>query len=111
MAIFTVGLTGQFATISAAVAAAHNGDTINVAADHTYSNDFLLIQKSLMLRAVGGEVKMVATVQPGNGKAMIVDLKRRDFTAGPGSGAGVRRSPRAGQRRPPAAGPAAAQRA
>ena len=73
MAIFTVGLTGQFATISAAVAAAHNGDTINVTADHTYSNDFLLIQKSLTLQAVGGEVKMVATVQPGNGKAMIVE--------------------------------------
>ncbi|HEX3347594.1 MAG TPA: right-handed parallel beta-helix repeat-containing protein [Acetobacteraceae bacterium] len=74
MAILTVGLNGQFATISAAVAAAKSGDTINVSADHTYTNDFpAIINKSLTLNAVGGEVKMLATVSPANGKAAIVE--------------------------------------
>jgi len=79
MATLTVGKPGtgevfDFTTISAAVTAAHNGDVINVSGgpDHIYINDFPIIKKSLTLQAVGGEVQMVATVSPGNGKAMIV---------------------------------------
>jgi hypothetical protein len=73
MAVLTVGLHAQFTTIAAAVAAAASGDTINVTADHTYTNDFFAIEKSLTLNAVGGEVHIVATVAPSNGKAAIVE--------------------------------------
>jgi hypothetical protein len=72
MAILSVGPRQQFTTIAAAVAAASPGDTINVQAG-TYTNDFVFIGKSLTLQAVGGEVKMVATMQPPNQKAMIVE--------------------------------------
>jgi hypothetical protein len=71
MSIITVGTGKQFAKIASAVAAAHSGDTIQVQAG-TYTNDFLSITKSLTLQAVNGEVKMVETVSPSNGKAMIV---------------------------------------
>jgi hypothetical protein len=72
MSIITVGSTGQFQTIHDAVAAASSGDTINVAAG-TYNNDFLSIQKSLVLQAVDGQVVMTETTQPPNGKAMITE--------------------------------------
>jgi hypothetical protein len=72
MSIITVGPTGQFQTIHDAVAAASSGDTIDVAAG-TYNNDFLSIQKSLVLQAVDGQVVMTETTQPPNGKAMITE--------------------------------------
>jgi hypothetical protein len=72
MSIITVGPTGQFQTIHEAVAAAASGDTIDVQAG-SYSNDFLSIQKSLVLQAVNGEVVMTETSQPPNGKAMITE--------------------------------------
>ena len=37
----------------------------------TYTNDFVTALKSITLQAVGGVVKMVATVAPPNGKAII----------------------------------------
>ena len=52
------------------MAAAKSGDTINVQAG-TYTNDFVTAFKSITLQAVGGVVKMVATVAPPNGKAII----------------------------------------
>ena len=52
------------------MAAARAGDTINVQAG-TYTNDFVTAFKSITLQAVGGVVKMVATVAPPNGKAII----------------------------------------
>jgi hypothetical protein len=75
MTTLTVGPGQQFATIHEAVDAAAAGDTIDVqgGAGITYTNDFVYIGKSLTLQAVGGEVQMVATVQPPNGKAMIVE--------------------------------------
>jgi hypothetical protein len=36
-----------------------------------YTDDFVYIGKSLTLQAVGGEVQMVETRSPDNGKAMI----------------------------------------
>ena len=51
---------------------AASGDTIDVAAG-TYTNDFFTIRTSLTLQAVGGEVQMVATQQPPDGKAMITE--------------------------------------
>ena len=52
------------------MAAAKAGDTVNVQAG-TYTNDFVTAFKSITLQAVGGVVKMVATVAPPNGKAII----------------------------------------
>ena len=68
--VLTVGPGQQYASIAAAVAAAKAGDTVNVQAG-TYTNDFVTALKSITLQAVGGVVKMVATVAPPNGKAII----------------------------------------
>ena len=75
MALLTVGIGQEYTTIAAAVAASAPGDTIAVQGgpDHVYTNDFFTIQHSLTLQAVGGEVVMVATAQPPNGKAMITE--------------------------------------
>jgi hypothetical protein len=70
MAILTVGSSSQYKTISAAVLSSQSGDTINVTTG-TYTNDFLTINHSLNLVAVGGVVKLVATAQPTNGKGYI----------------------------------------
>jgi len=71
MTVLRVGQGQAFATIASAVNAAASGDTIDVAAG-TYTNDFTYIGKSLTLQAVGGMARMVETVSPPNGKAMIV---------------------------------------
>ena len=70
MAILTVGSASQYKTISAAVLSSQSGDTINVSSG-TYTNDFLNINHSLNLVALGGVVNLVATVQPPNGKGYI----------------------------------------
>lgn len=69
MAILTV-TPGQ--SIQAAINAASSGDTINVSTG-TYTDQFLTIQKSITLQAIGGEVVMQETQQPPNGKAMITE--------------------------------------
>ncbi len=71
MATITVGAGMQFATIAAAVKAAAAGDTVAVNAG-TYTNDWIYVNKPLNLTAVGGMVKMQATAQPPNQKAMII---------------------------------------
>src|SRR4051812_48598835 len=71
MAILTVGLGEQFAKISDAIAAAQNGDTINVDAG-TYTNDYLSINKNITLQGVGGMVSMVSTGLIPNGKAIFI---------------------------------------
>jgi len=68
--ILSVGPGQQYATIAAAVAAAQAGDTIDVQAG-TYTNDFVNVYKNITLQAVGGVVKLVATTDPPNGKAII----------------------------------------
>src|SRR4051794_18875905 len=72
MSTLTVGAGQQYTTIAAAVNAAHDGDTVNVQAG-TYTNDFVSVHKSLTLNAMGGVVKMNATVQPPNGKAILTE--------------------------------------
>jgi hypothetical protein len=70
MSTLTVGPGQQYSTISAAVAAASSGDTVDVEAG-TYTNDFTTISRNITLQAVGGTVYMNATQSPPDGKAII----------------------------------------
>jgi hypothetical protein len=71
MAILTVGPGKLFATIVAAVTAAHNGDTLEVQAG-TYVNQSVSIRKDLTLQGVGGVVTMTSIGSIPNGKAILV---------------------------------------
>jgi hypothetical protein len=68
MATLTVS---QGQSIQAAIDAASSGDTINVQAG-TYNDQFLTIEKSLVLRR-NGRVVMTEDTDPTNGKAMITE--------------------------------------
>jgi hypothetical protein len=96
--ILTVGSNQQFATLTAAVAASHDGDIIQVQAG-THTNDFPgAITTKISIVGVGGLAHFVATQAPPNGKAILVT--RNDVTidhmefsgvAVPdGNGAGIR---------------------
>jgi hypothetical protein len=97
MAILTVGPGQQFSTLSSAIAASHNGDTIDVQAG-TYTNDFALINDNITIQGVGGMVNLVATTAPPNGKAILVtngditinDVSFSGTTVPDGNGAGIR---------------------
>ena len=71
MTVLTVGQGQQFARLSDAIAAAANGDLLQVQAG-TYANDFATINKALTIEGVGGMVRLVATTSPSNGKAVLV---------------------------------------
>jgi hypothetical protein len=71
MSILTVGAGKRFATISAAIAASRNGDTIQVQAG-TYTNDTAKIITSITLQAVGGRVIMQETVPLANQKGILI---------------------------------------
>ncbi|MGI4942320.1 MAG: hypothetical protein ACRYHQ_17435, partial [Janthinobacterium lividum] len=97
MTTLTVGAGQQFATISAAVAASQDGDTVQVQAG-TYVNDFVTVNTKITIQGVGGMVNMVATVPPPNGKAIITTntdctldhLELSGAAVSDGNGAGVR---------------------
>lgn len=97
MSVLTVGPGKQFATLSAAVVASHDSDTIQVQAG-TYTNDFATINTRITIEGVGGMVNLVATVPPPNGKAILVTntdvtLDNISFSGAKvadGNGAGVR---------------------
>jgi Ca2+-binding RTX toxin-like protein len=97
MATLTVGSGQQYSTISAAVAASHDGDVIQVQAG-TYTNDFASISKDITLQGVGGMVKLVATQNIPNGKAILIangdiTIDNFEFTGakvGDQNGAGIR---------------------
>lgn len=97
MATLTVGAGQQYSTISAAIAASHDGDVILVQAG-TYTNDFATINTKITLQGVGGMVKMVGTENIPNGKGILVTntdvtIDSFEFTGArvdDGNGAGVR---------------------
>jgi hypothetical protein len=60
-----------FATISAAMAASHDGDTIQIQAG-TYTNDTAKITTSITLQATGGRVLMRETVPLANQKGILI---------------------------------------
>ena len=95
MATLTVGSGQQYTTIAAAVAAAQSGDMINVKAG-TYTNDFISDKdKNLTLQAVGGPVKLVATVNAPDGKAIITEGSGGATLRSMASTLAVRKSPMA----------------
>jgi hypothetical protein len=67
----TVGPGMQYKTLVSAVAAAADGDVIQVQAG-TYTNDFAIIGKKVTIAGVGGMARLVATTAIGNGKAILV---------------------------------------
>ena len=69
--VLTVGPDEPYHTISAAVAAAQDGDTIEVQAG-TYINDFPTITHSLTIEGVGGIAYLEATTAPPNDKAIML---------------------------------------
>src|SRR6185437_5752110 len=70
MTTLTVGSGEEFSTLSAAVAASHNGDVIDVKAG-TYVNDFATVTDSITIESVGGTANFVATEPPTNLKAIL----------------------------------------
>ena len=71
MAVLTLGSGQMFATVLAAVAAAHGGDDIQIKPG-TYTNDFPATVSGLTIEGVGGMAKFVATTPPRNDKAQFV---------------------------------------
>ncbi len=70
MSILTVGVGQQYASISDAVAASHDGDTLRVQAG-TYLNDFATINTKITIEGVGGMAHLLATESPPDGKAIL----------------------------------------
>ena len=71
MAVLSVGPGKPYSTIAVAVAAAQNGDTVEVQAG-TYTNQYVSINKNITLQGVGGMVSMVSTGLIPNGKAIFI---------------------------------------
>jgi MYXO-CTERM domain-containing protein len=95
--VITVGPSGDFTTISAAVASANAGDEIQVSTG-LYVNDFSAIEIPLTIVGIGATPILQATVQPGNGKGIFVvranlviqNLEFRDVRVSDNNGAGIR---------------------
>jgi hypothetical protein len=99
-ATLMVGTGQTYATIASAVAAASNGDTVEVLAG-VYINDFPDVKSQITMVAVGGRVRMKAVGPIPNGKGILVvdnDLTITGFDfigatvtqANGGNGAGIR---------------------
>lgn len=98
MAVLTVGAGKQYATIAAAVAASHDGDTVQVNAG-TYTNDFVTVNTKISIVGVGGMVNLVSTSSGiPNGKGIMVvnndltidHLSFSGAKVASGNGAGIR---------------------
>ena len=97
MSILTVGAGQQYARISDAVAASHDGDILQVQAG-SYLNDFATINTKITIEGVGGMAHLIATESPPDGKAIFttntdVTLDHLEFSGSQVddmNGAGVR---------------------
>lgn len=95
--VLTVGADKMYPTIRAAVAASRDGDTIRVDSG-TYTNDFFEVNTRVTIESESGLARLVATVAPPNGKAIIttntdVTLRGLELTGAKvadKNGAGVR---------------------
>ena len=98
-ATLTVGpTTQQYRTVTAAVAAARDGDTVQVQAG-TYTNDFPTVSRKITIAGVNGMAKLVSNRSAiPNGKGIIVTntdvtlshLELAGAKVSDGNGAGVR---------------------
>jgi hypothetical protein len=70
--ILHVGVGETYASLSAAVAASRDGDTIQLDAG-TYVNDSATIHHAVTIEGVGGMAHLQATSNIDNGKAILVD--------------------------------------
>lgn len=70
-ATLTVGPGQQYATVASAVAAAVDGDVVQVQAG-TYTNDFPVVNRRITILGVGGMARLVATVAIPNGKGILI---------------------------------------
>jgi hypothetical protein len=92
-----VGQGEAYQTLSAAIAASRDGDTIYVRAG-TYTNDFATINTKISIIGVGGLAKLEATQQIGNGKGILITntdvrIENLEFTGArvaDQNGAGIR---------------------
>ncbi len=92
-----VGAGKEFATLADAIAAARDGDVIQVQAG-TYVNDFAEVSHKITIEGVGGMANFVATVEPYNHKAILVadtdvTIENLSFSGAhvsDGNGAGIR---------------------
>ncbi|GGL07992.1 hypothetical protein [Deinococcus radiotolerans] len=95
--VLTVGTGRTYATVRAAVAASRDGDVIRVDPG-TYTNDFAEVNTRITIESTSGLARLVATVPPPNGKAIIttntdVTLRGLELTGAKvadRNGAGVR---------------------
>ena len=98
--VLTVGTGEEYATLSAALAAAHDGNVIDVKAG-TYVNDFGTVHARVTIQGVGGIASFVATKAPTNLKGILtvdddVTIRNLSFSgaaiddADGGNGAGIR---------------------
>lgn len=74
----TVGAGGAYGTVSEALAAAADGDTIRVAAG-TYVDDTAVITHRVIIEGVGGLARFVLTTAPANGRAQFVTTTDATF--------------------------------
>ncbi len=70
MATLTVGTGKQYGTISSALLAAKDGDTVAVSAG-AYVNDFATVKSKVSLVTVGGQVTLLATQPLPAGKGLL----------------------------------------
>ncbi len=98
--VLTVGSGEEYATLSAALAAAHDGDVIDVNAG-IYVNDFATVDAKVTIQGVGGIASFVATEAPTNMKGILtvdddVTIRNLSFSgaaiddADGGNAAGIR---------------------
>jgi hypothetical protein len=69
--ILTVGAGEEYATLSAAIAASHDGDIIKVDAG-TYTNDTATVNTKITIEGVGGMVNLVETADLANQKGILI---------------------------------------
>ena len=96
--IIHMGANEQYTTLSSALAAASNGDVIQVDAG-TYTNDSAMVTKNVTIQGVGGLAHFQSTANIGNDKAILVDqaqsltIQNLEFSGAQvaeGNGAGIR---------------------
>lgn len=68
--VLSVGAGGRYASLAEALAAARDGDTIQLAAGH-YAIDPVILTRALTIEGVGGLATLTAAHLPGDGAALL----------------------------------------